>query len=89
MPTPATGHLASAAAPLPPSVSDLGKQRRKRIDQLKKGRGALAAEIAEIVEQVREQLGSKVEGKEILPVAIVYQRKRKRRKKTMGMFPFS
>jgi hypothetical protein len=68
-----------------PIVVDLGKQKRKRIKQLKKGRGRLVERINEVVAQVRSELGAEVEGKELVPVAVIFRRNGKCRK---GMFPF-
>jgi hypothetical protein len=69
----------------PPIVIDLGKQKRKRIKQLKKGRGRLVDRVNEVVAQVRLELGPEAEGKELVPVAVIVRRNAKCRK---GMFPF-
>jgi hypothetical protein len=69
----------------PPIVIDLGKQKRKRIKQLKKGRGRLVDRVNEVVAQVRSQLGAEAQGKELVPVAVIFRRDQKRSK---GMFPF-
>lgn len=62
-----------------PIVIDLGKTQQKRIKQLKRGQGPLRAEVADVIRQVQEELGADVEGKELVPVVIVYRRKQKKR----------
>jgi hypothetical protein len=69
----------------PPIVIDLGKQKKKRIKQLKRGRGRLVDRVNEAVAQVRSALGTEAQGKEFIPVAVIVRRGRKCRK---GMFPF-
>jgi hypothetical protein len=68
-----------------PIVIDLGKQKRKRIKQLKRGRGKLVDRVNEAVAQVRAALGPEAQGKEFVPVAVIFRRDEKCRK---GMFPF-
>lgn len=64
----------------PPVVVDLGKVKRKQIRQLEQGRGELVSEVDRVVESVRRELGPEAEGKEILPVVVLYRRKSKRRR---------
>ena len=63
-----------------PIVVDLGKQRRKRIKDLKRGRGKLMDEVADAVAQVRASLGAAAQGRQLVPVVFVYKQKGKRRK---------
>lgn len=69
----------------PPIVIDLGRQKKKRIKQLKRGRGKLVERVNEAVAQVRSALGPEAQGKEFVPVAVIFRRGEKCRK---GMFPF-
>ena len=64
--------------PVPPIVLDLGKVKRKRIKQLKRGSGPLLEEIHEAVASVGRELADEAEGKELLPVVLLYERKRKK-----------
>jgi Family of unknown function (DUF6200) len=70
-----------------PVVIDLGKTRRKRIKQLKRGRGKLIDETREVVEDLRASLGPEAAGKELVPVVIVYRKKLKKRRRR-SLFPF-
>jgi hypothetical protein len=65
--------------PLIPVVIDAGKVRQKRIKELKRGQGKLAIEVAEAVEHVRRGLGAEAAGKQIVPVVVVYRRRRSKR----------
>lgn len=69
----------SATESLPPVVVDLGKVKRKRIRQLKQGRGPLLDEVDHVVDTVRRNLGDD-EAKEILPVVILYRRRPKKKR---------
>jgi len=62
-----------------PVVIDLGKTRRKRIKQLKRGQGPLREAVADVISQVQEELGAEAEGKELVPVVMIYQRRQKKR----------
>jgi len=66
---------------LPPVVVDLGKVPRKRVKQLRRGRGPLVGEIEEVVEDVRQQLGDEADGKSVLPIVLLYRSKPKRKKR--------
>jgi hypothetical protein len=68
-----------------PVVVDLGKARRSRIKDLKRGRGRLMEEVDEVVDDVRAEMGAAAEGKHFIPIVIVYRRKRR---KGRGMFGF-
>ena len=65
---------AEVAAPI---IINLGKQRRKRIKQLKRSRGALLEEVLETVAQVNGQLGADGAGKVLVPVVLIYRERRR------------
>jgi hypothetical protein len=60
-----------------PIVIDLGKKKRKRIKDLKRGRGSVAREVLEATAQVRESFGDAASDKEFVPIVVVYRKKRK------------
>lgn len=70
-----------------PIVVDLGKRKRKRIKQLKRGKGPLVDEVHEAVDVVLEQLGPE-EGRVVVPVVLLYLKKPKKRKRRGLFFPF-
>ncbi len=69
-----------------PIIVDLGKKKKKQIRRLKRGRGKLVAELEDVLAEVQAQLGSEANGKELVPVVLIYRRKRKRRRGG-GLFP--
>lgn len=70
-----------------PIIIDLGKTKRKRIKRLKRGRGRLMEEVTDVLEEVRASLGEEGADKHLVPIVMVYRRKR-RKKKYEGIFPF-
>ncbi len=62
-----------------PIIINLGKQKRKRIKQLKRGEGRLWDEVLEVIDEVRDQLGGQVESGTIVPLIMIYKEKNKRR----------
>ena len=66
-----------------PIVINLGKQKRKRIKKLLKGRGKLWREVDSVVDEVVELLGDEIEDKTILPLVLVYRKKPKRKRRGM------
>jgi hypothetical protein len=69
-----------------PIVVDLGKQRRKRIKELKRGSGDLMEEVAVALEQVRSSLSEADRSRPLIPIVFIYRQKRKR-SKSLGL-PF-
>ena len=61
-----------------PIIIDLGKQSRKKIKKMKRGKGALWDEVLDVVEEVKYQMGEEAEGKTLVPLIMVYRRKDKR-----------
>ncbi len=67
----------SQAAPL---VIDLGKKKRKTARKIKKGRGPVLDHIDQAVQYTVESLGDHEGDAIIVPVVLIYERKRKRRR---------
>ena len=63
-----------------PIIINLGKRKRKRIKSLLKGRGKLLDEVDEAVAEATSLLGEELEGKVVLPLVLVYEKKPKRQK---------
>ncbi|MCP4428659.1 MAG: hypothetical protein GY803_29585 [Chloroflexi bacterium] len=62
-----------------PVIIDLGKTKPKRIKSLKQGRGPLMDEVIDVLDEVMEELGEELSGKMLVPIVMVYGRKRKKR----------
>lgn len=63
-----------------PIIIDLGKLGPKKVKQLKKGQGPYQDEVLPAIEKVGAELQKETEGKEILPVVVLYRKKGKRTK---------
>jgi hypothetical protein len=70
--------MSDQPSPVDPIVINLGKQRRKRIKDLKRGRGVLMDEVMQTMAQVTGQLGGDANGKVLVPVVLIYREKPKR-----------
>jgi hypothetical protein len=70
-----------------PIFLNLGKQKRKRIKNLMKGKGKLWDEVEDVIDEVSIMLDDELEGKTIVPLILVYRRK-PRRKRNRGFFGF-
>jgi hypothetical protein len=64
-----------------PIVIDLGRVSRKRIRALKEGGGVLVSDIAEVMDRVRAELGDDAKDKELVPVVVIYKRKKARKQR--------
>jgi hypothetical protein len=65
---------------VPPIIVDMGRQKVKNLKALKKGEGKLWEEVQEVVDQIQEQLGERIQGQAFLPVVILYEKKTKRQR---------
>ena len=67
---------AAATEMTQPVIIDLGGKKSKYINELKDGEGKLWEEVLDVVDEVKEMLGKEVEGKVLVPVIMIYERKR-------------
>lgn len=70
-----------------PVILDLGKTSRKSIRQLRQGQGKLLGDVQDAIQEVTTSLGEQAEGKQLVPVVLVY-RKKARRRRGGGLVPF-
>ena len=68
-----------------PIIINLGKQKRKRIKKLMKGRGRLLDEVEDVVDEVSMLLDEELDGKVVVPLILVYEKKPKPQR-LRGMF---
>lgn len=71
-----------------PVIIDLGKQKPKSVKALKAGEGALWSEVLDVVEEVKEMLGEEADGKVLIPVVLIYERKPKRQQRNINRLLF-
>jgi hypothetical protein len=72
---------------VPVVVVDLGTKSKKAIDNLKGGKGRIMDEVEEAIERVRSHLPVADQNKQILPIVLIYRRKRRQRV-TLPALPF-
>ena len=70
-----------------PILLNLGKQKRKRIKKLMKGKGKIWDEVQEVIDEVSVMLDDELEDKAIVPLILVYRSKPKN-KRARGFFGF-
>ncbi|HEX9330271.1 MAG TPA: hypothetical protein VF896_00205 [Anaerolineales bacterium] len=63
-----------------PVIIDLGKQKSRALKSLKKGEGKLWDEVLEVVEEVKDMLGTDADGKVLVPIVLLYREKPRRRR---------
>ena len=61
-------------------VLDLGRKKGKALDDLRRGRGKLVDEIAETIARVAAEPDNPSSAENVLPVVMLVERKRKRKK---------
>jgi hypothetical protein len=64
-----------------PVIVDLGKAKRKKIKQLKGGDGPLMEEVLDVLDEVANHLGQELEGKTLVPIVMIYEKKGKKKRK--------
>ena len=77
---------AKDVATIRPIVLDLGKRKAKAIKELKRGTGKLMGEVAVALDEVRSNQGEEHSGKELVPIMVIFRKKRKR--SAGGLIPF-
>jgi len=70
-----------------PIIIDLGKTKRKKARQLKKGRGTLLGDVQDALNEVATSMGEQASGKQLVPVVLLYEKKRKGRNRAGGILP--
>lgn len=68
-----------------PVIVDLGKKRRRTIEDLKRGEGSAMDEVQDAIDEVRARMGPEAEGKILLPVIVIYRKKPKQKGGLLGM----
>ena len=71
-----------------PIIIELGSQKAKKLKELKQGEGELWEDVLAVVEKVQEELGETAEGKVIVPVVMLFEKKLKRQRLEKLLFPY-
>src|SRR5437016_5844837 len=72
--------------PHSPIVISLGRRKRKSIRALERSEGPLFDDVLRALAEVQRSLGPEATDKVLLPIAVVYERKRRRRKSLLALF---
>lgn len=74
-----------------PIILEVGKTKKRNIRDMERGQGKIMADLQEAMVEVTATLGGDAEGKQLVPVVLVYRRKGKKRKRRGrrggGFFP--
>jgi hypothetical protein len=71
-----------------PIIIDLGRQKAKSLKELKKGEGELWEDVQAVVEKVQEELGEAADGKVVVPVVLIFEKKLKRQRLEKLLLPY-
>ena len=69
---------------LSPIILRVGKKKKRAVKDLKRGRGRLMDEVEQTLADVRAGLGAAVNGKDFVPVILIYREKPKRKRRGFG-----
>ena|SRR5437868_575123 len=72
-----------------PIIVDLGKQKASKIQDLKDGEGELWDEVIDVLEEVKEMLGKEADGRLMVPVVMIYEKKQRLRRIEQMLFPLA
>src|SRR5258707_7962402 len=72
-----------------PIIVDLGKQKASKLRALKDGEGELWDEILDVLEEVKDVLGKEADGKLMVPVVMIYEKKQRLRRLEQMLFPLA
>jgi len=61
-----------------PIIIDLGRQKAKNLKEFKKGEGKIWEDVQAVLEKVQGELGETAEGKVIIPVVMIFEKKQRR-----------
>lgn len=84
---PATEDEAVTSEMTQPIIVDLGRQRSSKLKDLKEGEGELWEEALDVIQEIKDMLGKEAEGKVIMPVIMLYEKKTREQRLERILFP--
>lgn len=69
-----------------PVLVDLGTVRKRTVREFKEGCGPLVDDVQQVLADVRQNLGPDAATKELVPIVLIYRKKRKGKKGGSGLF---
>ena len=71
-----------------PIIMDIGKVKKRDIRDVERGQGKIMGDLQDAMTEVTTSLGEQADGKQFVPVVLVYRRKRRRARRKKGrLFP--
>ncbi|HEX2832506.1 MAG TPA: hypothetical protein VHW00_05805 [Thermoanaerobaculia bacterium] len=67
-----------------PIIMEIGKTKKKDIRDVARGQGKIMSDLQEAMAEVTSELGEQADGKQLVPVVLVYKKK-KRSKRRGGL----
>jgi len=72
-----------------PIIVDLGRQKSQKLKDLKEGEGELWDEVLDVIDEVKEMLGEEADGKLMVPIILLYEKKPARPRLERVLFPLA
>ena len=72
-----------------PVIVDLGRKRASKIRDLKDGEGELWDDVLDVIDEVKDMLGKEADGKLLVPIILLFEKRRRRRRFERLLFPLA
>jgi hypothetical protein len=72
-----------------PVIVDLGRERARQIRELKRGEGELWEDVLDVIDEVKDMLGAEAEGKTLVPIILLVEKKTRRQRIEKLLFPLA
>jgi hypothetical protein len=64
-----------------PIIMEIGKTKKRDIRDVARGQGKIMGDLQEAVAEVTKELGDQADGKQLVPVVLVYRKKRRAKRR--------
>ena len=71
----------------PPIIMEIGKTKKRDIRDVARGQGKIMGDLQDAMTEVTASLGDQAEGKQFVPVVLVYRKKRRSKRKGGRLLP--
>jgi hypothetical protein len=70
-----------------PIIMEIGKAKKKDIRDVGRGQGKIMGDLQDAMAEVTASLGEQADGKQFVPVVLVYRKKRRSKRRGGRVFP--
>jgi len=70
-----------------PIIMEIGKAKKKDIRDVSRGQGKIMGDLQDAMSEVTSSLGEQADGKQFVPVVLVYRKKSRSKRKGGRLFP--